>query len=238
MWGTQPSRLLRVSLNPLVLLPPSALLCCVMWTHSYLAWQVDPALLRPGRLDRSVECGVPSSDDRVAILHCLTRTGINLAADVDLHVVARACADMTGADLKAVLGTAQLGAAHQVLAETMTSSGPVGSSPCSNPTGLQTIRVHCAHGERGTACPCRESAQAAATAMSVHDPVSSEGGLPATVAGRRRVVVTMRQLMDALRETRPSLSGPERARYSRIYRDFARGQGLDSTEVAGHATHA
>ena len=35
---------------------------------------IDPALLRPGRLDKSLCCGIPSSQDRLEILLALTRS--------------------------------------------------------------------------------------------------------------------------------------------------------------------
>ena len=37
---------------------------------------IDTALLRPGRLDRTLYVGVPSAVDRFAILRTLTKVGI------------------------------------------------------------------------------------------------------------------------------------------------------------------
>ncbi|KXJ84462.1 hypothetical protein RP20_CCG016077 [Aedes albopictus] len=52
---------------------------------------VDPAVLRPGRLDKILYVGLPAEDDRTDILRALTknRTQPPLADDVDLSVVAR-----------------------------------------------------------------------------------------------------------------------------------------------------
>ena len=59
---------------------------------------LDPALLRPGRFDRQVLVGAPDLAGREAILRVHTR-GKPLAADVDLGIVARQTAGLTGADL-------------------------------------------------------------------------------------------------------------------------------------------
>ena len=68
---------------------------------------IDPALLRPGRLDKSILCPMPNADDRLDILKVLTRN-LDLANDVDLRMLATLTEGMTGADLKALIYTAQL----------------------------------------------------------------------------------------------------------------------------------
>ncbi|XP_068432506.1 peroxisomal ATPase PEX1 isoform X2 [Clinocottus analis] len=72
---------------------------------------IDPALLRPGRLDKSLYCPPPDLEARVEILKALS-AGIALAADVDLEKLAAATEQFTGADLKALLYNAQLDAVH------------------------------------------------------------------------------------------------------------------------------
>ncbi len=61
---------------------------------------VDPALLRPGRIERLVEVGPPDVASREAVLRAVTRR-TPLASDVDLAAVAaategRSCADLEG----------------------------------------------------------------------------------------------------------------------------------------------
>lgn len=70
---------------------------------------IDPALLRPGRLDRMLYCGFPSESDRREILEKLSQSA-HLAKDVDLGKVARQTEGMSGADLKGFLTEAQLAA--------------------------------------------------------------------------------------------------------------------------------
>uniref|UniRef100_A0A6Q2YFT5 Peroxisomal ATPase PEX1 n=1 Tax=Esox lucius TaxID=8010 RepID=A0A6Q2YFT5_ESOLU len=74
---------------------------------------IDPALLRPGRLDKSLYCP-PPDQARVEILRVLTHS-VPLAADVDLEEIGAATDMFTGADLKALLYNAQLEVIHNIL---------------------------------------------------------------------------------------------------------------------------
>jgi len=68
---------------------------------------IDPALLRPGRLDKSLLCGMPNLEERHEILACLARK-MEVAEEVDLMDCARRTEGLTGADLQAVLYNAHL----------------------------------------------------------------------------------------------------------------------------------
>ena len=68
---------------------------------------IDPALLRPGRLDRLVLCPLPDRRARLEILRVLLRTA-RLQEDVRLEEVAGLTNNMTGADLGGLVYTAQL----------------------------------------------------------------------------------------------------------------------------------
>ncbi|XP_059964443.1 peroxisomal ATPase PEX1 [Mesoplodon densirostris] len=72
---------------------------------------IDPALLRPGRLDKCVYCPPPDQVSRLEILNVLSDS-LPLADDVDLQKVASVTNSFTGADLKALLYNAQLEALH------------------------------------------------------------------------------------------------------------------------------
>ena len=70
---------------------------------------IDPALLRPGRLDRLVLCPLPDRKARLEILRVLVRT-TSLQEDVQLEEVAGMTNNLTGADLQGLVYTAQLSA--------------------------------------------------------------------------------------------------------------------------------
>ena len=68
---------------------------------------LDPALLRPGRFDRQVHVAPPDLIGREAILRVHTRNK-PLAGDVDLSLVARQTAGLTGADLASICNEAAI----------------------------------------------------------------------------------------------------------------------------------
>ena len=68
---------------------------------------IDPALLRPGRLDRFLFCPIPGEVARREILTTLARE-VNLSEDVSLDTLAQLTRDFTGADLKALIYNALL----------------------------------------------------------------------------------------------------------------------------------
>lgn len=71
---------------------------------------VDPAVLRPGRLDKILYVGLPQETDRVDILKALTKNGSKpeLAEDVDFSEIASLTNGYTGADLAGLVRQASL----------------------------------------------------------------------------------------------------------------------------------
>lgn len=87
---------------------------------------IDPALLRPGRLDKSLLCDLPDLDDRLDILQALSKPltldpGIlspkNKNQPETLLEIAHRTEGYSGADLQAVVYNAHLEAIHDLLAE-------------------------------------------------------------------------------------------------------------------------
>ncbi|KAM3570460.1 hypothetical protein VYU27_007483 [Nannochloropsis oceanica] len=62
---------------------------------------LDPALLRPGRLDRKVEFALPDLEGRAHILKIHTKA-MNVDRDIRFEVIARLCPNTTGAELRSV----------------------------------------------------------------------------------------------------------------------------------------
>jgi cell division protease FtsH len=73
---------------------------------------LDPALLRPGRLDRRVVVGLPDLSGRLEILE-IHINAITLAADVDRESLARITPGFSGADLANVINEAALLASRE-----------------------------------------------------------------------------------------------------------------------------
>lgn len=75
---------------------------------------IDPAILRPGRLDRTLYVGLPPAADRHAILLTITKGGTRplLEQDVSLQEIAydERCDCFTGADLTALVREASVNA--------------------------------------------------------------------------------------------------------------------------------
>lgn len=84
---------------------------------------IDPALLRPGRLDKSLICDMPDEEDRLDILQAVGRK-LKVSEDIwraeraqSMREVARRTEGYSGADLQAVLYNAHLEAIHDVLGD-------------------------------------------------------------------------------------------------------------------------
>lgn len=77
---------------------------------------IDSALLRPGRLDKSLICDLPNYDDRLDIIKTVVQgNGFKLDDEVDLSEIANKTYGFTGADLQAVMYNGYLKSVHEVL---------------------------------------------------------------------------------------------------------------------------
>merc|ERR1712048_2431 len=61
----------------------------------------DPALMRPGRLDRKVEFGLPDLEGRVQIFKIHARS-MSVEKDIRYELLARLCPNSTGAEIRSV----------------------------------------------------------------------------------------------------------------------------------------
>ncbi|KAF6821262.1 ribosome biogenesis atpase rix7 [Colletotrichum sojae] len=60
---------------------------------------IDPAVLRPGRLDKLLFVDLPTEDERVEILRTIVRNGIGGTEGAEIEAIARRCKGFSGADL-------------------------------------------------------------------------------------------------------------------------------------------
>jgi cell division protease FtsH len=140
---------------------------------------LDPALLRPGRFDRTVEIPLPNQREREAILgnHVRDKT---MAPDVDLNAVSRGTPGFSGADLANLANEAAIHAVrdgrdvvHEVDFDVARDRLLIGRRDSSNallPEEKYSVAVH-------------ETGHALVAALSEHaDPVAKVTILPAGAA--------------------------------------------------------
>lgn len=93
---------------------------------------IDPALLRPGRLDKSILCGFPDLEERVDIIRAIGKKAklseAVLQSDGDLAEIAKRTDGFSGADLQALISNAQLEAIQDVLKDVDGVNGENGSA--------------------------------------------------------------------------------------------------------------
>ncbi|KAM7408065.1 hypothetical protein PAMA_001966 [Pampus argenteus] len=104
---------------------------------------IDPAILRPGRLDKTLYVGLPPPADRLAILLTITKGGTRpqLEQDVSLEEIAHdeRCDCFTGADLTALVREASVNALRAYLKSQHSPASTSGHTYTSGP--VADIRV-------------------------------------------------------------------------------------------------
>ncbi|EKM80755.1 hypothetical protein AGABI1DRAFT_105706 [Agaricus bisporus var. burnettii JB137-S8] len=84
---------------------------------------IDSALLRPGRLDKSLLCDMPTKDERKDIFLAVSQN-LRLSPTVDLDNLAARTEGYSGADLQALLYNAHLEVVHESIASLSPSDKP------------------------------------------------------------------------------------------------------------------
>lgn len=214
---------------------------------------IDPALLRPGRLDKSLICDLPNLDDRLDIIQALCKKihinqGILSALNPQksLRVVALQTEGYSGADLQAVIYNAHLEAVHDMLNDikatretkhkTNENEHQYYRSPSQNE--ILSFRYGGQEDLEMSASPSQTAAKRAAIMEKLEaitrtkrkvktDHREDSGGN--TVIDRKNeatpeVVIQWRHLENSLATTRSSISVDERRRLARIYREFIVGR--------------
>ena len=182
---------------------------------------IDSALLRPGRLDKSLLCDMPSRDDRLDILRAIARR-VHVHPSVDLSHWAERTAGFSGADLQALLYNAHLetiNASLQPAAEVGASANDAAPAAVAytaiTPGDAPPAKLH--SGAERAAFADRLARMLGSTPSA---PAAS-GGADAPAAEPEARLVTNAQLETALKTTRPSVPQHEVDRLRRIYRNFA-----------------
>ncbi|RNF03916.1 peroxisome biosynthesis protein-like protein [Trypanosoma rangeli] len=91
---------------------------------------IDAALLRPGRLDKAVECPIPSYEERLEILlRCFKEASANLSQR-EIEGLARQTDNWTPADLSGLVSSAHLFVTRRVIEQLSLNSMETNSEQC------------------------------------------------------------------------------------------------------------
>ncbi|BGP21579.1 peroxin-1 [Rhodotorula toruloides] len=214
---------------------------------------IDPALLRPGRLDKSVLCDIPNEQDRLEIMESAARK-IHLSPSVSLASYASRTAGFSGADLQALIYNAHLDAIHATIAPAVDANGQVEGTGAGGKTdyeggdikyvvlgGNEDEKV-LSRAEQATVNKRLEQIMSAMKEAS-RSRTMKAAATSASPASRAPTVVEDFHLQKALQTTRPSVPAEELARLRRIYSEFVSGRsagglpsGEASDEVGGRAS--
>ncbi len=164
---------------------------------------LDPALLRPGRFDRTIYVGLPDIKGREAILQVHTRNK-PLAEDVDLKVVAKRTPGFTPADLENLVNEAALLTARFNLksipmhlieeASIKVQAGPEKKSRVISPHERKLTAYH----EAGHALTARLIPGTDPVHMVTIIPRGMAGGFTAYIPDEDRNYLTRKQMEDKL----------------------------------------
>ncbi|XP_055934143.1 peroxisomal ATPase PEX1-like [Argiope bruennichi] len=181
---------------------------------------IDPALLRPGRLDKCLLCPLPDKDERLEILHCLS-SKLSMSYDVDMDYIASKTEHFSGADLQALLYSANIEALHDTQSFSnrrySTSSDDMTYSNASDKLlYMPTI-------QDGLAVPTYEDGQKIVQEVSVIK--ENYCGIIERRSSNSRssvldILISQRHLLNILDDMKPSVSPQERLRYETVFKDF------------------
>ncbi|QRV98170.1 AAA family ATPase [Ceratobasidium sp. AG-Ba] len=179
---------------------------------------IDPALLRPGRLDKSLLCHMPTEQEREEILRAVSRK-VSLAPDVDLSVVAKRTEGFSGADIQALVYNAQLEVVHEELAVASRELSTSGKDVEEKRVKVEIV------GGNGTTMTRAESAaleKRVATILAARGPKRDTRRKTGTGEEKQKKSsrITLAHLERSLENHRPSVSPEERFRLQAIYDAF------------------
>lgn len=200
---------------------------------------IDSALLRPGRLDKSLICDMPDYEDRLDILNAVKGKMI-FAPEVSLEDVASKTDGYSGADLQALLYNAYLDAIHDVIDVDVNAEpddSPTARAGGSTAEDLDFFQV----GARSGAAD-RSSVAQTVENLFVDKNKGRDMSSSINTSETETVVITLHHIEKSLTETKPSISRKERIKLQRIYNDFVSDRngemptGQPSQDIGGRAT--
>lgn len=182
---------------------------------------IDPALLRPGRLDRKLLCPMPSLEDRFEILSAFMKRAPcapELMSETATRLLAARCDGFSGADLQALLYNAQLNAIHTAIGPGLTlATGQDGGEEGRN-SGKGPLNATQAARVRAAIDPESPWLHAPDEWASLVAPTTMNNSHESSV-----VTITQEHMDDALEVTHPSISPVQLQEREDAFRSFADG---------------
>ncbi|KAI0739475.1 AAA-domain-containing protein [Daedaleopsis nitida] len=198
---------------------------------------IDSALLRPGRLDKSLLCDMPDTSERKEILEALSRK-VAFGPSVDLAALAAATDGFSGADLQALVYNAHLEVVHDAIASSPAPDS--GSRSRSNGAGMdEPVKYTVLGAPAGETARVMSRAEESAfqrrlqrimagtstDARRARDCDEASSGGSANLYSDSAIVrprheISQAHLERVLKVTRPSVPAEERERLRRIYGAF------------------
>ncbi|EMD35794.1 hypothetical protein CERSUDRAFT_115742 [Gelatoporia subvermispora B] len=185
---------------------------------------IDSALLRPGRLDKSLLCDMPDTEERKEILMALGRK-VAISPSVDLDELAGSTEGFSGADLQALVYNAHLEVIHESINSERPDDAPNGAINGVNEAkdaDVEYIKLGGATSgpkkvlSRAEESKFQQRLQRILSKHSAGDPTESR----ATETTTKKHEISNHHLSRVLRTTRPSVPIEERERLNKIYRAF------------------
>ncbi|KZP11758.1 AAA-domain-containing protein [Athelia psychrophila] len=177
---------------------------------------IDSALLRPGRLDKSLLCDMPDVEDRKDILQAVS-SKVSMAADIDWSFVAESTEGFSGADLQALVYNAHLEVVHSSIA-----ADPGLDLKASGAGDEEDVEYVALGGEKGRGAVSRaeESAIQRRLRQILRSSQPNANKSAQSISKPKKHVITEDNIRKVLTTTQPSVAAEERVRLNRIYRGF------------------
>ncbi|CAL1715282.1 unnamed protein product [Somion occarium] len=188
---------------------------------------IDSALLRPGRLDKSLLCDMPDAQDRKEILEAVSRK-VKLSPSINLEDVARDTEGFSGADLQALIYNAHLEVVHEAIAASKLHPNAPSSRNVDDEDDIGPVQYTTLFGRSETKKVMTRAEEEAMQrrlrrmiANTIRKPADS--AREATSAESKPVEqheIREEHIQRVLKTTRPSVPPQERERLWRIYHAF------------------
>ncbi|OBA21188.1 AAA-domain-containing protein [Metschnikowia bicuspidata var. bicuspidata NRRL YB-4993] len=199
---------------------------------------IDSALLRPGRLDKSILCDLPDFRDRLNILACICNK-MNILVNLELEDIASKTEGFSGADLQGLAYNAYLKAVH----EKLSNDEKIANGEINGPEESHEFFLINSQKERNKIRTAENVAilQQLMAVFGTKDK-QADSVQPEIESSRSQVIIKRSHFLESLKESKLSISASEKTKLLKIYTEFQSGRdgnmpdGSTSNEIGGRTT--